>query len=195
MNDLLKEVLDAHGGLERWNRFTTLNATIVTGGELWAMKGAVQDTMPREMTVSLHQQSASVKPFGNPHWCTAFRADYITIETTDGEIVRERSSPRESFAGHDMNTPWDPLHRAYFSGYAMWTYLTTPFFMAMPGSTSLKYHLGRKAPRPGAVCGSSLRTISPATAVSRIFTSWTMACCGDMTITSMWPVGLQPPST
>ena len=32
-----------------------------------------------------------------------------------------------------MNTPWDPLHRAYFNGYAMWTYLTTPFFMAMPG--------------------------------------------------------------
>ena len=133
MNDLLKKVLDAHGGLERWNRFTTLNATIVTGGELWAMKGVVQDTMPREMTVSLHQQSASVTPFGNPHWRTAFRADYIAIETTDGEIVRERSNPRESFAGHDMDTPWDPLHRAYFSGYAMWTYLTTPFFMAMAG--------------------------------------------------------------
>jgi hypothetical protein len=133
MNDLLKKVLDAHGGLERWNRFTTLNATIVTGGELWAMKGVAQDTMPREMTVSLHQQSASVTPFGNPHWRTEFRADYIAIETTEGEIVRERSNPRESFAGHDMNTPWDPLHRAYFSGYAMWTYLTTPFFMAMAG--------------------------------------------------------------
>ena len=32
-----------------------------------------------------------------------------------------------------MNTRWDPLHLAYFNGYAMWTYLTTPFFMAMPG--------------------------------------------------------------
>jgi hypothetical protein len=32
-----------------------------------------------------------------------------------------------------MNTPWDALHRAYFNGYAMWTYLTTPFFMALPG--------------------------------------------------------------
>lgn len=25
------------------------------------------------------------------------------------------------------------MHRAYFNGYALWTYLTTPFFMAMPG--------------------------------------------------------------
>jgi len=32
-----------------------------------------------------------------------------------------------------MDTPWDPLHRAYFMGYAQWTYLTTPFFMTMPG--------------------------------------------------------------
>jgi hypothetical protein len=129
----LQKILDAHGGLERWKRFTTLNATIVSGGELWGIKGVVQDTMPREMTVSLHQQQASVTPFGNPDWRTAFRADYIAIETSQGEIVRERSNPRESFAGHGMDTPWDPLHRAYFSGYAMWTYLTTPFFMALPG--------------------------------------------------------------
>lgn len=133
MSDLLNKVLDAHGGVERWNRFNTVKATIVSGGELWGIKGVVQDAMPREMTVSLHQQRASVTPFGNPDWRTAFRADYIAIETTQGTIVRERLNPREAFAGHDMDTPWDPLHRAYFSGYAMWTYLTTPFFMTMPG--------------------------------------------------------------
>jgi hypothetical protein len=32
-----------------------------------------------------------------------------------------------------MNTPWDPLQRAYFNGYALWTYLTTPFLLAMSG--------------------------------------------------------------
>jgi hypothetical protein len=32
-----------------------------------------------------------------------------------------------------MNTPWDALHRAYFNGYALWTYLTTPFLIAMDG--------------------------------------------------------------
>jgi hypothetical protein len=31
-----------------------------------------------------------------------------------------------------MNTPWEPLHPAYFNGYAIWMYLTTPFFMALP---------------------------------------------------------------
>lgn len=133
MNDLLKKVLEAHGGLERWNSFDTLTASIVTGGEFWGIKGVTQDAMTRTMTVRLHEQYASVTPFGNPEWRTAFTADRIAIETLDGEVKHERAAPRASFAMHEIDTPWDPLHRAYFSGYAMWTYLTTPFFMAMPG--------------------------------------------------------------
>src|SRR5215475_1151971 len=41
--------------------------------------------------------------------------------------------PRDSFAGHQMHTPWDPLHRAYFNGEALWTYLATPIAFAMDG--------------------------------------------------------------
>jgi hypothetical protein len=85
------------------------------------------------MTTRLHEEVASVSPFGNPEWRTAFRPQRIAIETSTGDIVRERQDPRASFAGHTMDTPWDPLHRAYFNGYALWTYLTTPFFMAMRG--------------------------------------------------------------
>ena len=85
------------------------------------------------MQVSLHEEFASVSPFGQPDWRTSFRPGRVAIETTQGEVVRELANPRESFAGHTMNSPWNPLHRAYFNGYAMWTYFTTPFFMAMPG--------------------------------------------------------------
>lgn len=38
-----------------------------------------------------------------------------------------------SFARHELATPWDPLQRAYFNGYALWTYLNSPFLIAMPG--------------------------------------------------------------
>jgi hypothetical protein len=133
MNDLLERVIAAHGGIDRWNRFSTVTATLVTGGGLWGMKGLAQDPAPREMTVTLHEETASVSPFGQPHWRTAFKPDHVAIVSTAGAVVRERPDPRASFAGHVMDTPWDPLHRAYFNGYAMWTYLTTPFFMAMPG--------------------------------------------------------------
>jgi hypothetical protein len=32
-----------------------------------------------------------------------------------------------------INTPWDELHSAYFSDYAMWNYLNTPFIFTFPG--------------------------------------------------------------
>jgi hypothetical protein len=132
MSDLLDSVLKAHGGLDRWHEFSHVRARIVTGGQLWGIKGLVQDPSPRQMTVALHHEWASVAPYGAPDQKTDFVPDRIAIENLDGRVVAERKNPRASFAGHDLTTPWDPLHRAYFNGYAMWTYLTTPFLLALP---------------------------------------------------------------
>ena len=133
MNALLRRVLDAHGGVERWKRYTKVEADIVSGGGLFAIKGMPQDQAVRRMTVWLHEQRASVIPFGAPDQRTMFTPDRIAIEKLDGALVAERYAPRDSFSGHQMNTPWDPLHRAYFNGVALWTYLTTPFLLAMDG--------------------------------------------------------------
>jgi len=133
MNDLLRNVLDAHGGLSRWNEITTVSATVVTGGGLFPLKGLVQDSNPRRLVVSAHEEFASLSPFGQPDWRTSFRPGRVAIEASDGTVIREQDAPRTMFAGHGLQTPWNPLQRAYFSGYALWTYLTTPFFMAMPG--------------------------------------------------------------
>jgi hypothetical protein len=85
------------------------------------------------MTVWLHEERASVFPFGAPDQRTIFTPERIAIEKLDGTTVAQRQVPRDSFVGHQMDTPWDALHRAYFNGYAMWTYLTTPFLLAMDG--------------------------------------------------------------
>jgi hypothetical protein len=95
MNKFLANVLDAHGGINLWQSYKKVDATIVTGGGLFALKGVLQDPDPRRMTVWLHEERSSVLPYGN--------------------------------------TPWDSLHRAYFNGEALWTYLTTPFLLAMEG--------------------------------------------------------------
>ena len=105
----LSEVLEAHGGLERWRQFTTLSATIVTGGEFWSFKGLVQDARPRRMTVDLHREWGSVDRFGDPDWRTDFTPDRIVAR--DGTTIAERSDPRAAFTGHTPTTPWDPLHR------------------------------------------------------------------------------------
>lgn len=136
MDKLVADILDAHGGLDRWSTLKLGEATIKTGGGLWGLKGLVQDPNPRRMTVSLHEERASLRPFGDPDWHTEFTPERIAIVRSDGSVVKERMDPRMSFAGHGLDTPWDPLHRAYFNGYAMWTYLTTPFLLAMEGVRS-----------------------------------------------------------
>ena len=133
MIELLERAIAAHGGLDRWRKLQSLTVTAVSGGGLFALKGVPQDPMPRQQTVSLQEEKASVFPFGKPDWLTRFSSRRVAIETTTGTVVSERLDPRSSFAGHDLFTPWDALQRAYFNGYAMWTYLTTPFFMTMPG--------------------------------------------------------------
>lgn len=133
MTTLLTDVLDAHGSVRRWNEFSRVEATIVTGGKLWGLKGQPQDATPRRMAVTLQRQWASVQPFGAPDQKTDFTADRIAIEKLDGRVVTELGHPRDSFAGHRLDTPWTPLQRAYFNGYALWNYLTAPFLMSLPG--------------------------------------------------------------
>ena len=45
MNELLSRPLEVHGGIDRWNQFERVNATIVHGGQLWSMKGIPEDTV------------------------------------------------------------------------------------------------------------------------------------------------------
>ncbi len=132
MLDLLASAIKAHGGIDRWRDYSTVKATLVSGGELLDRK-APQKPEPRQMTVSTREQVASVTPFGGPDRCTRYTPSRIAIETTDGKLLSERTNPREAFAGHDLDTPWDPLHRAYFNGYTQWIYLNAPFMLTLPG--------------------------------------------------------------
>ncbi|NIJ64209.1 hypothetical protein FHR20_001140 [Sphingomonas leidyi] len=130
---LLDDVIDAHGGLGRRKAFERVEAGAVTTGGLFPLKGFPTDTTRRWMTVWLHEQRASVTPFGAPDQRTAFTADRVAVEKLDGAIVAEDRDLPYLFAGHGLNTQWGPLQRAYFNGYAMWLYLNSPFALAAKG--------------------------------------------------------------
>ena len=135
MDTLVAQVLEAHGGLGRWLSRKRLTATVVAGGGLLALKGLddPDPASPRERTVRLHEEVSHIRPFARPDWEMTFTPERVIIKTFSGDFVAERSNPRASFHGHVLETVWDSLHRAYFNGYTIWTYLTTPFFMAMTG--------------------------------------------------------------
>ena len=135
-NELLEKAWAAHGGLDRWNSFDKVHATIVTGGQLFDLKQTPQDSTPREMTVATKYEWASVTPFGSADQHTDFTPNRIAIERSDGTVVSSRLHPAEHAEGKSVDAAWDALDRAYFNGYALWTYLTTPFLFAMQGFRS-----------------------------------------------------------
>ena len=119
--ELLQKVLQAHGGLDRWNGFETVHATIVTGGQLFGMKGTPQDSTPRRMTVATRREWASVAPYGAADQRTDFTQNRVAIEKLDGSVVKERLNPSDHAEGKTVDAPWDALDRAYFKRYALWT--------------------------------------------------------------------------
>src|SRR5215472_9331970 len=66
MNEFLVKIFDAHGGTDRWHWYEKVEATIVSGGGFFALKGVPQDANPRRMTVWLHEERSSVSPYGLP---------------------------------------------------------------------------------------------------------------------------------
>jgi hypothetical protein len=133
MNALLERVIEVHGGQSVWKGFEKVEATIVSGGGFFPLKGFLGDPNPRRLSVWLHEQRTTIQPFGAADRRMTFTPERVAVETLDGQVVAERLNPHGAFAGHQMNTPWDPLHYAYFNGDALWTYFSTPFMLSLPG--------------------------------------------------------------
>ncbi len=87
----------------------------------------------RRMTEWLKEERALVLPFGALDQRTPLTPERLAIEKLGGTVAAEWPYPRSSFIGHGLSTAWAPVHRAYFNGYAMWTYLNTPFVLQWPG--------------------------------------------------------------
>jgi hypothetical protein len=130
--DLAQFAIEAHGGLERWNRFSTISAHLIQGGVFWGAKGKADVLRDVTVKVDLRNEKVSHWPFGSEDRRSRFEPQRVALENANGEVIEELLQPRSSFKGHTFETPWTDLQLAYFVGCAMWTYLSTPFFLARP---------------------------------------------------------------
>lgn len=132
MHTLLGKVIEAHGGTQRWNGFSTLSAHLSQGGVIWPLKGKPGMLDEVDIQIKLHQPWTSHSPFG-----AAARTEVTprraALVGADGALIEEAMAPRSSFAGHRLDTPWNDVQLAYFVGYAIWNYFTMPFMLAGPG--------------------------------------------------------------
>lgn len=133
MSNLVDTAIAAHGGWERWQQIKKVTAHAAIGGGTWHVKGWTNVFADAHVSIDPHRQHTEFSPFVEAGRHTLFEPGRVAIVTGDGKVIEERKSPRQAFEGHTLTTPWDALHLTYFSGYAMWTYLTTPFLLKLPG--------------------------------------------------------------
>lgn len=131
MSDLLDFALASHGGLDRWRAIRTVTATLTSGGALFDLKGYGGGLGAVAATADSTIPRLTFTPFAGAAR-GVFELDRVAVTMADGG-ERWRENPRAAFADVGLETPWDDLHLLYFTGYAMWNYLCTPFLLTWPG--------------------------------------------------------------
>ena len=132
MPDLLRAAVEAHGGLLRWNQLNAVKASLSITGAIWQLKGKPDVLRDSSIEAELRKERLTTH-FNGQGKRTIFEPNRITVETESGHFVDSRDNPRSAFRGHTRETPWDDMHVAYFSSYALWNYLTIPFLYTYPG--------------------------------------------------------------
>ena len=135
MTGLLDEVLEAHGGAERWRAARTITASARSGGLLLRTRVPGNRLADYRLTVAPAERRVVLDPFPEAGLRGVFDGGEARIERADGEVVESRPDPRPAFFGRSglrRNLRWDALDAAYFAGYAMWNYMTFPHLLTLP---------------------------------------------------------------
>jgi hypothetical protein len=132
MNDLLSFAIEAHGGLARWNKIKSIKVEGSITGAIWYVK--TRPDVLKDIAVQVDTQKERVEMwFPRQDKVTVFQPDVISVKHEVEEELQEWKNPKSEFIGHTLHTPWEDVHVAYFSGEALWTYLTIPFLYTYPG--------------------------------------------------------------
>ena len=126
MDELLALAVDAHGGLNAWNKFKVLRVHASIGGALWDMKQIPGVFGNAHLELNLREQRV-VTDLPDIGERIVFTPAKMSLESANGRLLEERANPRAAFAGQSAGSKWDKLHAGYFSSYALWGYLTNPF--------------------------------------------------------------------
>ena len=135
MNGLLESAVVAHGGLDRWNQVKSITVGASITGALWYIKSKGDVLKDVRFEVDTRRQLLTMDFVGQDKR-SVFEPLRVGMQRRDGTLIDARDNPERSFDGHQLETPWDDIHIAYFTGEALWTYLNTPFLYARPGFVS-----------------------------------------------------------
>lgn len=132
MSDLLDNAVAAHGSLDRWNQVKSITVDASISGALWYLKGKPDALKDVRFEADTTRERLTMDFIGQGKR-SVFEPSRVEIQGHDGALIDARDDPEASFDGHQLETPWDDIHLAYFLGEALWTYLNLPFLYTWPG--------------------------------------------------------------
>jgi hypothetical protein len=136
MSDLLERAVAAHGGLGRWQKAKAVTVHIAAGGGAFHVKGWANAYSDIHCSIDTRRPHTEFWPFLKSGQRCVYEPNQTAIVSDGGKLIEKQDAPRATFEGHKIQTPWNSLQLVYFTGYAMWTYLTTPFLFKRPGFKS-----------------------------------------------------------
>jgi len=128
---LLDDVIDANGGIARWNSLSRFTLHLSVGGTLFSSAGHAREFKDVIAEGSTRTQSVRFTGITGGEQSGAFQPDAIRIESVDGEVLQTWSNPGLAF-GAGPQVLADELHLIFFCGVTIWNYLNTPFLLARP---------------------------------------------------------------
>ncbi len=133
MNQLLEKVLEAHGGLSRWNQYSIISPTIKFGGLAFKSKFNNAGLRVRSLDISTRKPIVVFNDYPKQGFTGTFIQNEVKIESEQGTLVKKRENPRQAFQSFRHHLWWDDLDLLYFAGYASWNYFNSPFLLSYKG--------------------------------------------------------------
>ena len=135
MNDLLKLAVEAHGGIERWNKVKAVKVAASVTGAIWHVKSK-PDYLKNFVFEAETLRERVTMDFPGQNKRSVFEPNRVEMQREDGTVIESRDDPERAFDGQARDSPWDDMHVAYFSGEAFYTYFNTPFLYTRVGFSS-----------------------------------------------------------
>ncbi len=125
LSELTEKVVAAYGGKDYWTNAKAVEVTVSASGFAFASKW-----QPAFHRMKVHARVAEPRVRMKPgEWngqTGILEGQAVRLEDGGGRVAGMRADARKLFPGGRRRLFWDRLDQTYFSGYALWNYLTLP---------------------------------------------------------------------
>lgn len=125
MSDLIDAIVNAHGGLDRWQATPFVRLRLSSGGLAFTVKGQRLALRDVEAYVATEGQEVHLYAAGDH---AHLRGDVLTVERASGSAV-ETPAAIDSFRGFRRQLRWSRTDILRFAAIAIWTYTSIPFVL------------------------------------------------------------------